>query len=121
MSKRGSSDRNDTGGKKQTKTITLEEKLDVIRRYERNESTVDIVNATGISESTSRTTRKQADKIKDSCKSATRMTSSKIIQIRAQIMEKLERMLAQWIKHQHQHVIPLSTMIIQAKAKSLTT
>jgi hypothetical protein len=74
MSKRGSSGRNDTGGKKQRKTAILEEKLDVIRRYERNERTVDIVNATGIPESTLRTTRKQADKIKESCKSATRMT-----------------------------------------------
>jgi hypothetical protein len=34
-------------------------------------------------------------------------------------MEKLERMLGQWIEHQHQRAIPLSTMIIQAKAKSL--
>jgi hypothetical protein len=48
MRKRGSSDRIDTGGKKKRKTITLEEKLNVIRRYECNESTVDIVNATGI-------------------------------------------------------------------------
>jgi hypothetical protein len=48
MSKYGSSDRSDTGGKKQRKTITLEEKLDVIRRYECNERTVDTVNAMGI-------------------------------------------------------------------------
>jgi hypothetical protein len=32
MSKRGSSDKSDTGGKKQKKTITLEEKLDEIWR-----------------------------------------------------------------------------------------
>jgi hypothetical protein len=34
-------------------------------------------------------------------------------------MEKLERMLAQWIEHQHQCAIPLSTKIIQPKAKIL--
>jgi hypothetical protein len=34
-------------------------------------------------------------------------------------MEKLERMLAQWIGHQHQHGISLSTIIIQAEVKSL--
>jgi hypothetical protein len=34
-------------------------------------------------------------------------------------MEKLERTLARWIEHQHQRTIPLSTMIIQAKATSL--
>jgi hypothetical protein len=80
---------------------------------------VDIVNATGIPESILRTIRKQADKIKESCKSAMRMMASKITQIRVPIMEKLERMLARWIEHQHQRAIPLSTMIIQAKAKSL--
>jgi transposase-like protein len=77
--------------KKQRKSFTLEEKLDVIRRYEH---TVDIVRVTGISESTLRTIRNQAEKIKESCKSVTRMTASKITQIRPPIMEKLERMLA---------------------------
>jgi hypothetical protein len=47
------------------------------------------------------------------------MMASKITQIRAPVMEKLERMLALWFEHQHQRAIPLSTMIIQAKAKSL--
>jgi hypothetical protein len=89
ISKRGSSDRSDNGGKKQRKTITIEEKLHVIRGYERNERSVDIVNATGIPESTLRTIRKQADKNKESCKSATRMTASKITQIRTPIIEKL--------------------------------
>jgi hypothetical protein len=37
--------------KKQRKAITLEEKLEVVKRYERNECTVDVVRATGISES----------------------------------------------------------------------
>jgi hypothetical protein len=47
------------------------------------------------------------------------MTASKITQIRPLIMEKLERMLAQWTEHQNQQAIPISTIIIQAKAKTL--
>jgi hypothetical protein len=47
------------------------------------------------------------------------MTASKITQIRPPIMEKLERMLAQWTEHQNQQAIPISTIIIQAKAKTL--
>jgi hypothetical protein len=47
------------------------------------------------------------------------MTTSKITQIRAPIVEKLERMLAQWIEHQNKRAIPLSTSITQAKARSL--
>jgi hypothetical protein len=36
-------------------------------------------------------------------------------------MKKLERMLARWVEHQHhQRSIPLSTMSIQDKAKSLS-
>jgi hypothetical protein len=35
------------------------------------------------------------------------------------IMGKLKRMLAQWNGHEYQHAIPLSTVIIQAKAKRL--
>jgi hypothetical protein len=34
-------------------------------------------------------------------------------------MEKLDRMLAEWIGHQHQCAITLPSIIIQAKAKSL--
>jgi hypothetical protein len=34
-------------------------------------------------------------------------------------MEKLEMMLAQWMVPKHQHAIPLSSIIIQVKVKSL--
>jgi hypothetical protein len=46
-----------------------------------------------------------------------RMMVSIITQIRVTVVEKFERMVAQWIEHQHQHAVPLSTMIIQGKAK----
>jgi hypothetical protein len=52
--------------------------------------------------------------MKESCKRATRMSTTKL----TPIMEKLERMLVQWIEHENQHAILLSTLIIQAKAES---
>jgi hypothetical protein len=55
---------------------------------------VDEINATGIPESTSRTIRKKTDKIKENCKSAMRTASSKIAQIMAPIVDKLETILA---------------------------
>jgi hypothetical protein len=73
------------------------------------------------SQSSLRAIRKQAEGIKESCKSAMRMMACKVTQIRALIIEKSERMLAQWIEHEHQCAICLSTMIIQAKVKSLRT
>jgi hypothetical protein len=43
-------DKNGCKCKKQRKTVTLEEKLSVIKMYENNECTVDIIRATGLSE-----------------------------------------------------------------------
>jgi cell division ATPase FtsA len=90
-------------------------KLDVIKRYEHNKCTVDIANAMEIPESTVKIVRRHAEKIKVSCKSATRMLASKITQIRELVMKKLERNLAHWIEHQHRRAISRSTLIIQAK------
>lgn len=47
------------------------------------------------------------------------MMASEITQIMASVIKKMERMLAQCIKHQYQCAIPLSTMVIQAKVKHL--
>lgn len=104
---------------KQRKTVALEEKLDAIRTCERNEHTANVVNATGIPELSLRTIRKEADKIKERCESVTRITASKFTQIRAPILDKLERMLLRWTAHQHQSAIPPSSMIIQTKSRSL--
>jgi hypothetical protein len=79
----------------------------------------DIASAMGILKSTPRIIRKQPEEIKEGCKSAVRMMASKITQIKESVMEKLERMLAQWIVHQCQCDIPLSTVTIQAKGRSL--
>jgi hypothetical protein len=73
----------------------------------------------GIFESASRITRKPAEKIKENCNISMRMMANEITQIKAPIVEKLEKMLTQWIEHQHQRAIPLSTVIIQTKVKSL--
>jgi hypothetical protein len=62
---------------RQRKFISLEEKLDEIRKYECNKHIVDSVNETEISKLTLGTIRKKADKIKETCKSARRMTASK--------------------------------------------
>jgi hypothetical protein len=73
MSKSRSNDKSGTSGKKQRKSITPKEKLDVIKRYECNECMVDIANAMGIPKSTIRPMRKEDEKIKESCKSAKRI------------------------------------------------
>jgi hypothetical protein len=52
MGKRDYCDQNTSKTKKRKEAIALEEESEVKKRYERNERTVDIVRATGISEST---------------------------------------------------------------------
>jgi hypothetical protein len=47
------------------------------------------------------------------------VAASKTVQINTLIMEKLERMLAEWMEHKYQCAIPVSFMIVQADAKSL--
>jgi hypothetical protein len=84
---------------KRRKSTTLEEKLDVIKKYGRNECAAGIANAMGIPETTLKTARKQGGKRKEICRSATRTTASKVAQIRAPIMEKLERKLAERVEH----------------------
>jgi hypothetical protein len=50
MSKRRSSDESPVNGKKERNSVTLEQKLDVNKRYEQNKHVVDIASALGISE-----------------------------------------------------------------------
>jgi transposase-like protein len=77
-----------TNGKKQRKSITPKEKLDVIKRYECNICMVEIANAMGILRSTLRIIRKQALKVKESCKSVMRIMASKTTQIMAPVNEE---------------------------------
>jgi hypothetical protein len=52
MSIRGSSDGSATRGKRERKSVTLDEKVDLIKRYESNERKVCMAKAAGIPEST---------------------------------------------------------------------
>jgi hypothetical protein len=115
--KHGSSDRSDAGGKKQRKTITPEEKLDVIWRYKQKEHMAD-GQCNGTPQRLLKGVRKQANKIKGSCKSVG-MMARKIKQI-GEIMKKLKGMLAQRIK-QHQRAIPLTQSFRLKEKACLTT
>jgi hypothetical protein len=70
------------------KSIALEEKLDVIKRYKCNEHMVGIANAKGLLQSTLRAIRKQAEKTKESYKGGRNSRASKITPIRALSIEK---------------------------------
>ena len=62
--------------KRRRKVVTIEKKLEVLNRYDRGEKTSVIVHATGLNESTLRTIRANADKIRASAVAGTSTSSS---------------------------------------------
>ena len=56
---------------KRRKTITLEQKMEILDRYEKGQKTSVIAQAVGLRESTLRTVRQNAEKIKASVQAGT--------------------------------------------------
>ncbi|GCC25938.1 hypothetical protein chiPu_0004352 [Chiloscyllium punctatum] len=107
------------GGDRKRQAITLEVKLDVIKRFERNERTCDIVRATGIKESTLRTIRDNAERIKASCIAGTSLSASKSVRSRPRELEVMERHLSVWIEDQAKKRCGTSFLTIKQKALSI--
>lgn len=105
--------------KRSRKVVTIEKKLEVLNRYDRGEKTSLIVHATGLNESTLRTIRANADKIRASSVAGTSASSSQCSRARSTKMERMEKLLAQWIQHENKDNVPISMAIIQAKALSI--
>ncbi|XP_050699783.1 tigger transposable element-derived protein 1-like [Eriocheir sinensis] len=117
--KRPSTSSHESAAKKSRKTLTIEKKLEVLDRYARGEKTSVIVHAMGLNESTLRTIRASADKIRASAVAGTSASSTRCSHARSTEMERMEKLLAQWIQHQNKTNVPISMAIIQAKAVSL--
>ena len=87
-------------GKKQTrKTITLEQKVDIIRRYDRGESTNAIRNALDLPESTLRTIRKDKEKILAAFKAGAGGASTRVSLGQSTLMLLMEKLLMIWMDH----------------------
>nr|XP_006128720.1 tigger transposable element-derived protein 1-like [Pelodiscus sinensis] len=108
-----------TSSKKTRKTISLDTKLDVLRCLDEGERAVDIGIALGLTPTTVRTIRRNADKIRASARWVTPLSATTISQSRSSLLENMERLLSVWIEDQNQRNVPLSLLVIQAKAKSL--
>ena len=91
-------------GKKQTrKTITLEQKVDIKRRYDRGESTNAIRNALHLLESTLRTIRKDREKILAAFKAGAVGASTRVSSGQSTLMVRMEKMLVKWMdRHKRQ-------------------
>lgn len=92
----------DSDSDKKRRFITLQEKLDIINRYEKNERTRDISRLTGVNESSLRTIRNNADKIKSSCMFGSNVLTSagKTYRTRPKLLEETEKLLSIWVEEQ---------------------
>lgn len=105
--------------KRSRKSVTLETKLEVLRRIEGGEKIVKICNAMGLAKSTVQTIRDRKEEIKIYLLSAAPLNVSEITRQRSSIMEKMEKLLGMWIEDNNQRRMPMSQMSIQKKAKSI--
>ena len=98
----------------------METKLDILRRFDKGEKAVEIARAISLAATTVRTIRdRDGNKIREAAKSSTSLDAKTMTRRRSALMIQMESLLSIWIENQVAHRIPLSKMVIQAKAKSL--
>ncbi|MPC49124.1 CENPB DNA-binding domain-containing protein 1 [Portunus trituberculatus] len=105
--------------KKTWKSVTLEVKLDIIHRHERGEKTNSIVRYHGLTPATVSTILKSTDSIKKAGDTVSSLQAKRITQTRDSAMDKMESLLEMWINDQVHCCMPVSTVLIIAKAHSL--
>lgn len=108
-----------SGEKKRRKAITLEMKLKIIAQHEGGKPVMVISRELGLSQSTISTILKDKKRISDAVKSSASVKSTVITKKRAGPIDDMEKLLVEWIEEQIQNRIPLSLLMIQAKARSL--
>ncbi|KAG7163113.1 CENPB DNA-binding domain containing protein 1-like 2 [Homarus americanus] len=117
MPKRPSTKTPSNVAKRSRVAVTLDVKLDIVKRDEHGEGTSVIGRVHGLVPSTVHSIVKSADKIKEMAGSATPLTATKVMRFRDAEMESMERMLSTWIDDQTQRLkTPLSQHMIQHKA-----
>ena len=96
--KRDLSDEDGPGKKKARKSILLEQKMDILRRYDKEESTTAIRNELNLPELTLRTIRKDREKITAAVKAGAGSCSTKVSPGQSNIMVRMEKVVT-WLDH----------------------
>ena len=91
------SEKDAPGKKKARKLTTLDQKLDILRRYNRGESTAAIHKVLNLPESTLHTIRKDREKIMAAVKSGVGSFSTKVSSGQSSTMVRMEKMLFTWV------------------------
>ncbi|XP_044522957.1 tigger transposable element-derived protein 1-like [Gracilinanus agilis] len=107
------------GPKRDRKSITLHVKLEVLRRFEEGEKLTQIAKTLGLATSTVASIRVNKERIKASSQAAAPISATQLTRCRGVVMGNMERLLSLWIEDQKRRQLPVNTVLIQEKAKSL--
>ncbi|XP_050726549.1 tigger transposable element-derived protein 1-like [Eriocheir sinensis] len=106
--------------KKQHKILTLEKKLEIIKRHEEGQGVSDIGRAMGLAPSTVGTVTKKKAIYKKMVTTAAEFPSAcRITRVRSVRLEKMEQLLVAWIDDCSAKKIPISLALIQERARAL--
>lgn len=117
VKRKGNSEAN--GNAKKRQAITLEVKMDIIKRLERGERMSDVARKFNMNRSTVGTILKNKEKIVEHVKFPVPMQSTIITKRRGKVIEEMEKLLSVWIEDCIQERKPLCLVMIQEKALSL--
>lgn len=101
------------------KSISLETKMQVIRRLDSGERQSQISAALNLATSTIRTILKNKEKILSSATATTSSSATRITRSRNNIIEEMEKRLSIWIDDEIERNLPLSQSIIMEKARRI--
>ncbi|XP_068208095.1 tigger transposable element-derived protein 1-like [Palaemon carinicauda] len=119
MAPKRKADSSDGSASKKRKAITMEVKLDIIKRSKNGETPTNIGRALGLSHSTVATILKDKERIVKHVKGSAPMISTVITKQRSGLIIEMEKLLVLWLEDQNQRRIPVSLMVIKEKAKRL--
>lgn len=105
--------------KKKRRTVTLEQKLDIIKRSEEGATAVEIGRVLGFQATTVRTILKDKEKIKEFGRVATHLSAAHLSRNRSTILVEMERLLTLWYENEINKKQPVDLARFQRKALAI--
>jgi hypothetical protein len=105
--------------KNKRKVITLDTKLDIIKRFDNGQSKASIIRALGLNESTVRLILSKSNEYKEQGKVASTSFSMRCTRNRSSVLVEMKDLLITWLEDCNQKRIPIGTNNIMGKALSL--
>ena len=101
------------------RSITLSDKLKVIRKLDAGQRQVDIGDELKLSTSTIRTSMKNKENILRSAQTTIPESALRVARTRGPTLEKMEKLLSVWIDEDRTRLMPLGQDLVVRKAKSV--